>query len=85
MLLETIWFFFLFYSVHVSLFVYLFSFICKLLYGFIARIRITTVLRGYEYNYTETVPIGEANHHLFLLINSNDEIFPPLPKLDHIR
>ena len=29
-------------------------------------------LRGHYYNYTETVPIGKANHHLFLLIHAND-------------
>ena len=32
-----------------------------------ARIRIPTVLRGHQYNYTETVPIGKANHNLFYL------------------
>ena len=36
-------------------------------FSFMARIRIATVLRGYQYNYIETVPIGKANHHLFLL------------------
>ena len=37
------------------------------LFSFMARIRIPTVLRGHQYNYTETVPIGKANHHLFYL------------------
>ena len=40
------------------------------LFSFMARIRIATVLRGYQYDYTETVPIGKANHHLFLLIHA---------------
>ena len=35
------------------------------LFSFIARI--PTVLRGRQYNYTETVPIGKANRHLFHL------------------
>ena len=37
------------------------------LFSLMARIRIATVLRGYQYNYIETVPIGKANHHLFYL------------------
>ena len=37
------------------------------LFSFMARLRIATVLRGYQYNYTETVPIGKANQHLFYL------------------
>ena len=37
------------------------------LFPLMARIRIATVLRGYQYNYTETVPIGKANHRLFYL------------------
>ena len=37
------------------------------LFSLMARIRIATVLSGYQYNYTETVPIGKANHHLFYL------------------
>ena len=35
-------------------------------FPFMARIRIPTVLLGKQYNYTKTVPIGKANHHLFL-------------------
>ena len=37
------------------------------LFSLIAMIRIATVLHGYQYNYTDTVPIGKANHHLFYL------------------
>ena len=35
------------------------------LFSFMARIGIPTVLRGHQYNYTETAPIGKANQHLF--------------------
>ena len=39
----------------------------RAIFPFMAWIRIATVLRGHQYNYTETVPIGKANHHLFYL------------------
>ena len=37
------------------------------LFSLMAMIRIATVLHGYQYNYTDTVPIGKANLHLFYL------------------
>ena len=55
------------------------------LFSFMARIRIPTVLRGHQYNYTETVPIGKANHHLFYLFMRTIKLSLPLPKLGHIR
>ena len=40
------------------------------LFSLMARIRIATVLHGYQYNYTDTVPIGKASRHLFFSIHA---------------
>ena len=51
------------------------------LFSFMARIRIPTVLRGHQYNYTETVPIRKANHHLFPNYSCERSNFPALDKI----
>ena len=51
------------------------------LFSFMARIRIPTVLRGHQYNYTETVPIGKENHHLFSTYSCERLNFPALAKI----
>ena len=47
------------------------------LFSFMARIRIPTFLRGHQYSYTETVPIGKENHHLFYLLMQTIKLSRP--------
>ena len=55
------------------------------LFSFIARIRIPTVLRGHQCNYTETVPMYRQGKPPSFSTYSCERLNFPLSKLDHIR